>query len=284
MKQTKRKPGQLHEEQAAKLVAWNLAWHEYWEKTKSYTYELPEGSAVWQERDFLMHPRSPEHEQARLELIVEEFIRGFETLYDLGPAVTVFGSARFKEGHPYYQLGVEVGKELVKAGFAVITGGGPGIMEAANRGADEAGGVSIGCNIILPHEQQPNAYLDRSIAFHYFFVRKVMLAKYSCAFITMPGGIGTLDEMFEAATLIQTAKMGPFPLVCIGKEFWKQLTGLLGSLVENGTVNEQELHFLQYTDSPREAVDLIVGALPEPVRESLKVKSMAEPPVNQGER
>jgi len=227
MKESSKKPGELARERAAKLAAWNLAWYEYWENAKTYTYELPPGSPVWQEREFLMQPRSPKHEQARLELIVQEFVRGFETLYDLGPAVTVYGSARFKEGHPYYEMSRELGRELAKAGFAVITGGGPGIMEAANRGANEAGGASIGCNITLPNEQQPNPYVNRSINFHYFFVRKVMLAKYSCAFITMPGGMGTLDEMFEAATLIQTAKMGPFPLVCIGTQFWKELKKLM---------------------------------------------------------
>ena len=276
MEHTGNKPDEVTKKRAARLEAWNLAWHKYWEDARSYTYELPPGNPVWEERDFLMQARSPEHEQARLELIVQEFVRGFETLYDLGPAVTVFGSARFHEGHPYYEMGRELGRELAKAGFAVITGGGPGIMEAANRGADEAGGLSIGCNITLPNEQEPNPYVDRSIDFHYFFVRKVMLAKYSCAFITMPGGLGTLDEMFEAATLIQTAKMGPFPLVCLGTKFWKELTELMASLVDSGTVTEEELHCVQYTDSPQEAVELILGALPKPVRESLKVIKITE--------
>jgi uncharacterized protein (TIGR00730 family) len=217
-----------------------------------------------------MHTRTPEHEEARLEHIVEEFVSGFSALYDLGPAVTVFGSARLGEEHPFYQQCVEVGRELAKAGFAVITGGGGGMMEAANRGAREANGISIGCNIILPHEQKPNAYIDRSIDFHYFFVRKVMLVKYSCAFVMMPGGFGTLDEMFETATLIQTRKMGPFPIICFGTEFWHDLRNLTRHLVEAGTLGDDETNFLQFTDSPKEAVELIVDALPEPVRAWLR--------------
>ncbi len=271
-------PDEITDDKAARLKAWELAWQKYWANGVVSTYELPPGSPIWREREFLMHARSPEHEQARLELIVQEFVRGFEALYDLGPAVTVFGSARFGEGHPFYDLGREVGYELAKAGFAVITGGGPGIMEAANRGAREAGGVSIGCNITLPKEQEPNPYVDKSIEFHYFFVRKVMLAKYSCAFLTMPGGLGTLDEMFEAATLIQTHKMGPFPIVCLGTEFWEELTHLIKRLVERGTVSEEELQFVQFTDSPIEAVDLVVHALPEAVRASLKTLPKGETP------
>jgi uncharacterized protein (TIGR00730 family) len=250
--------------------AWDNAWHQYWLNGGVSTYELPLGSPVRQERDFLMQTRTPEHEEARLEHITQELMSGFAALYDLGPAVTVFGSARYDSGHPYYEQCVEVGRELAKAGFATITGGGPGLMEAANRGAREANGCSIGCNIILPQEQEPNAYIDECINFHYFFVRKVMLVKYSCGFIMMPGGFGTLDEMFEAATLIQTRKMGPFPIICFGTQFWKELTTLMKHLVDAGTVGEDELDFIQFTDSPKEAVDLIVGALPEPVRACLK--------------
>ncbi|MCL5103866.1 MAG: TIGR00730 family Rossman fold protein [Armatimonadetes bacterium] len=263
-----------HSEQASarelRLAAWQEAWQTYWNDGGSSSYELPPGSLARHERDFLMHTRSPEHEAVRLEHIAEEFVTGFEALYDLGPAVSVFGSARFGEEHPYYGLGVEVGRELAQAGFAVVTGGGPGIMEAANRGAHEAKGVSIGCNIVLPHEQKPNEYVDESIEFHYFFVRKVMLVKYSCAFIIMPGGIGTLDEMFEAATLIQTRKMGPFPIICVGTEFWRDLEKLMKHLMAAGAVGNGELDFLQITDSPKEAVDLIVSALPEAVRDCLK--------------
>lgn len=255
---------------AQRLQAWRQAWQEYWERGGTSTYELPADSPFLRDRDFLMRVRTPEHEEARLRHIVEEFTRGLSALYDLGPAVTVFGSARFGEGHPYYGKAVELGGELARAGFAVVTGGGPGLMEAANRGAREANGVSVGCNIILPDEQQPNPYVDESIEFHYFFVRKVMLAKYSCAFVIMPGGFGTLDEMFEAATLIQTRKMGPFPLICFGTEFWRDLAQLLNHLVAAGTLEERELGLIQYADSPSEAVELILGALPDVVREALR--------------
>lgn len=262
--------GDLPSINADRLKEWELAWQEYWNDGGTSTYELPDGSLARHERDFLMHTRTPEHEEARLEQISEEFMRGFGALYGIGPAVTVFGSARLKEDHPYYKQCVEVGRELAKAGFAVMTGGGPGMMEAANRGAREADGMSIGCNIILPHEQQPNQYVDRCVSFHYFFVRKVMLLKYSCAFIMMPGGVGTLDEMFEATTLIQTRKMGPFPIICFGTKFWRSLKSMMKELAVAGTVGEDELNFLQYTDSPKEAVQLIVDALPEPVRACLR--------------
>jgi uncharacterized protein (TIGR00730 family) len=251
------------------LTAWKLAWEEYWKDGGHSTYEIPSESLIRREHDFLMSVRTPEHEEARLETITHEFARGFKELYGLGPAVTVFGSARVREGDPYYKYAVEVGRELVQAGFAVITGGGPGIMEAANRGAHEANGVSVGCNIILPHEQKPNKYVNRCIDFHYFFIRKVMLLKYSCAFIVMPGGFGTLDEMFETATLIQTHKMGPFPVICFGTAFWQELTKLMQQMTESGMVGEDELSFFQITDSPREAVELIVSAFPEAVRACL---------------
>jgi uncharacterized protein (TIGR00730 family) len=165
--------------------------------------------------------RSREKETVGLQRIQHEFVRGFQGLYDLGPAVTVFGSAQFKGHHPYCELARAVGRELAGAGLATLTGGGRGIMVAANRGAFEAGGTSYGLNIRLPHEQAPNPYVQKSLEFHYFFTRKVILVKYSCAFIIMPGGLGTLDEMFEAATLIQCKKIGPFPLVLMGTKFWK---------------------------------------------------------------
>ncbi len=270
MRRPQNEPGDTREARGRRHGAWERAWQQYWNDGGATTYELPPGSLVRHERDFLMHARSPEHEEARLEHIVEEFVRGFAALYDLGPAVTVFGSARLEEGHPYYQQCVEVGRELAKAGFAVMTGGGPGMMEAANRGAREAKGVSIGCKIMLPHEQKRNAYIDKCVDFHYFFIRKVMLVKYSCAFVMMPGGFGTLDEMFETATLIQTRKMGPFPIICYGAEFWRDLRKLTNDLVAAGTLGQDELDFLQFTDSPKEAVDSIVDALPEPVRACLE--------------
>ncbi|HSL52025.1 MAG TPA: TIGR00730 family Rossman fold protein [Candidatus Deferrimicrobiaceae bacterium] len=189
-----------------------------------------------------------------------EFMRGFRALHFVGPCVTVFGSARFKADHPYYELGREVGARLARRGFTVITGGGPGIMEAANRGAKEVGGRSIGCNIELPREQQPNPYVDRFITFRHFYVRKVMLAKYSYAFIALPGGFGTLDEVFEIATLVQTGKVEEFPIVLMGREYWRPLTEFVRNrLLVEGTIDPGDEQRLQVTDSAEEAVDLIAG-------------------------
>src|SRR6266576_2255817 len=172
--------------------AWERQWKKHWSKIGAPGYELPVTDSA--DRELLMQSRTAEKEKARLKRINDEFVRAFKGLYRVGPAVTVFGSARFKETHRYYKLAHGVGAELAKAGFATLTGGGPGIMEAANRGAHEAGGASYGLNIILPHEQKENPYVDKSIEFQYFFTRKVCLVKYSCAFIVMPGGQGTLDE------------------------------------------------------------------------------------------
>jgi uncharacterized protein (TIGR00730 family) len=187
-----------------------------------------------------------------------EFLKGFEALDFQGPCVTVFGSARFTEGHAYYETARQLGASLARAGYAVMTGGGPGLMEAANRGAREAGGVSLGCNIRLPREQKPNRYLDRFVEFEHFFVRKVMLVKYSCAFVVMPGGFGTLDEAFEVMTLIQNRKLETFPVVAIGGQFWQSLkTFLLGTLVPEGTIDARELEMLSVTDDVGEAVEII---------------------------
>jgi uncharacterized protein (TIGR00730 family) len=258
--------------ESQKVQQWQETWQSQWRRQGPPDYELtPAGeitSAGW-ERDFLETARTPEKEQQRLDRIAKEFAHGFERLYRLGPAVTVFGSARFPEGSPNYQLGVEVGRELARAGFAVITGGGPGMMEAANRGAKEAGGVSIGCNIVLPHEQKPNPYLDETINFNYFFVRKVMLVKYSCAFVCLPGGFGTLDEMFEAATLIQCHKIGPFPLMLIGKAFWKNLIELLYDMLQEGAISPEDTGFGYLTDSPAEAVQMILSSQPATVTDRL---------------
>ena len=217
-----------------------------------------------------MQQRTPQGEAVRLKRIMEEFERGFKRLYKLGPAVTVFGSARFKEDHKYYELSRQVGAALGKAGLTVLTGGGPGVMEAANRGAFEVGAPSYGLNIILPHEQAPNPYVDDSVEFNYFFVRKVMLVKYSCAFVVMPGGLGTLDEMFEAATLIQCSKVGPFPVILMGREFWKGLQDFGRFMVNQGVYQAEELGFGRVTDSPEEAAELIVRSLPEAIRRRLK--------------
>ena len=206
-------------------------------------------------RRFLEVPQ-PRRSEFRLALrVFTELIRGFRALHFVGPCVTVFGSARFKEDHPYYALAREIGRGLAELGFTVVTGGGPGIMEAANRGAREARGRSIGCNIELPVEQTPNAYLDRWITFRHFFVRKVMLVKYSYAFIALPGGFGTLDEIFETATLIQNGKIQDFPLVLVGRDFWRPLTDFLhGPLERMGLIDPRDADRIIVTDSASEAV------------------------------
>lgn len=194
--------------------------------------------------------------------IFREYIKGFRSLHFVGPCITVFGSARFPENHPYYKLARDIGHEIAKRDFAVITGGGPGLMEAANRGAKENGGKSIGCNILLPSEQKPNPYLDRWVNFDYFFVRKVMLAKYSYAFIVMPGGFGTLDEFFEVATLIQTGKMQGFPIVLVGVSYWKGLMDFLsGPVYSTGSIGQTDLAMLKVTDNPEEALNWITKAV-----------------------
>ena len=251
---------------------WEARWKKYWQHPGQTTYELPAGDdeKFFMERDFLQNARTPAKEMERLGRITKEFENGFRKLYRLGPAVTVFGSARFKEGHPYYELTREVGKHLAKAGFAVLTGGGPGLMEAANRGAFEAGGKSYGLNIILPHEQSANPYVNDSIEFNYFFARKMMLVKYSCAFIIMPGGLGTLDEMYEAATLIQCKKIGPFPIILMDKKFWKGVANITRFQVEKGAVGEDEIGFAARLNDPQKAVDLIVKSVPLSVQKALK--------------
>jgi len=207
---------------------------------------------------FLQGPQSRRLELWHAIQIFLEFVRGFRALHFVGPSVTVFGSARFPESHRYYALARELGARLAWAGFTVMTGGGPGIMEAANRGAKEAGGASIGCNIELPKEQQPNPYLDRWISFRHFFVRRVMLVKYSYAFIAMPGGFGTLDEVFETATLVQTGKIQQFPLVLMGRDYWEPLLVFMRErLVAERTVESEDVDRFIVTDSPEEAVELI---------------------------
>jgi len=257
------------------LDDWERGWVERWSKAGTRGYELPKTGPGAEDAAFLSEVRTPEKEIARLERIHKEFIKGFRELYDLGPAVTVFGSARFKDRDPYYQLARAVGKELARAGFATLTGGGPGIMEAANRGAFEAGGTSYGLNIVLPHEQAPNPYVQKTIDFEYFFARKVMLIKYSCAFVVMPGGLGTLDELFEAATLIQCKKLGPFPVVLMDAKFWKGLQAWGGYLVKHGVFEKWELGFGRVTNSPREAVELIIRSMPRELRKVLRTQKAA---------
>jgi len=207
---------------------------------------------------FLHGPQRRRSELWRAVRIFFELLGGFRALHFVGPCVTVFGSARFKEDHPYYQLAREVGSLLAQAGFTVMTGGGPGIMEAANRGAKDAGGPSVGCNIELPQEQKPNPYLDKWVTFRHFYVRKLMLVKYSYAFIAMPGGFGTLDEIFETATLIQTGKIQQFPLVLMGKGFWHPMLDFFHQrLICEKTIDPVDADRITVTDSPKEAVDAI---------------------------
>ena len=194
-------------------------------------------------RDFLLLMRA-----------MRDFIRGFRVLHFVGPCVTVFGSARFDEHHRYYAMAREVGGALAGLGFTVMTGGGPGVMEAANRGAREAGGRSVGCNIKLPLEQGHNPYLDCWVTCHYFFVRKVLLLKYSYAFVVMPGGLGTLDELTEALTLIQTRKILQFPVVLMGRDYWAPFLAMVRTMIEAGTVSAADLDLMLVTDSVTEAM------------------------------
>ena len=208
-----------------------------------------------EEERFLEGPKSRIYELFWVIRICFEFIKGFRKLHFIGPCVTVFGSARFGEGSEYYELAQKTGSAIAKSGFCVMTGGGPGVMEGANRGARDAGGYSIGCNIELPVEQQPNPYLDLWVTFRYFFVRKIMLTKYSLAFIALPGGYGTLDEIFQTATLVQTGKIRNFPIVFIGKEYWQPLFEFMhDQLLERGAISPADLERLILTDSPEEAV------------------------------
>jgi len=208
-----------------------------------------------EEEYFLQGPRSRSRELLFAVKILREFVRGFRALHFVGPCVTVFGSARFKEGHPSYEQARDVGKALVNLGFTVMTGGGPGIMEAANRGAKEAGGKSVGCNIVLPFEQHANPYLDKWVNIRYFFVRKVLLTKYSYAFIVLPGGFGTLDEFFEALTLVQTSKVKKFPVVLMDTKYHKKLYEYLQHLAKEGTIHEEDLKLFLFTDSVQAAME-----------------------------
>jgi uncharacterized protein (TIGR00730 family) len=185
---------------------------------------------------------------------VRDFIVGFRILHFVGPCVTVFGSARFPADHPYYTLARQVGAAVVRLGFTVMTGGGPGLMEAANRGAREAGGRSVGCNIQLPQEQAPNPYLDRVVICRHFFVRKVLLFKYSYAFIALPGGLGTLDELSEALTLVQTGKIENFPIVLVGTVYWSPFREMLDKMAAQGTIGREDLQLMLVTDDIEEAM------------------------------
>ncbi|HVZ55041.1 MAG TPA: TIGR00730 family Rossman fold protein [Chitinophagaceae bacterium] len=217
---------------------------------------------------YLEGPKSRRYELGFALRVFGQLIRGFRTLHFVGPCITVFGSARFQENHPYYDAARQFGKRIAELGLTVMTGGGPGIMEAANRGAFENGGQSIGCNIRLPFEQKPNPYVQRSITFEHFFVRKVMLVKYSYAFIIMPGGFGTMDEFFETLTLVQTRTITQFPIVLFGRQFYKELIEYMEYLAIQGTINKEDLALVLITDSVDEAMDHIQKY----IRENYKIK------------
>jgi uncharacterized protein (TIGR00730 family) len=190
--------------------------------------------------------------------ILSEFVEGFDALAAVGPAVTIFGSARVDEGQPIYELARTIARKLAQSGFAIITGGGPGVMEAANRGCREGGALSVGCNIELPHEQGLNPYVDLGVEFRYFFARKTMFVKYADAFVILPGGFGTLDELFESLTLIQTGKVRDFPVVLVGSSYWKGLLDWMRDVqLPAGAISEADLHLLQLTDDADEVVRIV---------------------------
>ncbi len=211
--------------------------------------------AILSLHDYLEGPKSRGSELMFTLKVVKQFIHGFRKLHFVGPCVTVFGSARFPPAHPYYVMAEQVGREIAKTGFTVMTGGGPGIMEAANKGAIEAGGFSVGCNIRLPHEQAPNPYMHEWVTFDYFFVRKFLMLKYSYAFVVMPGGWGTMDELFETLTLVQTGMIHHFPVVLMGKDYYQPLRDYLDFMLSQGTISADDLKLIKLTDDPNEAMN-----------------------------
>ena len=221
---------------------------------------MPGGLSTEDER-LLERPRRPEFldtDPWRALRILSEFVEGFDALAGIGPAVSVFGSARTPEGHPHYELARRIGRSLAENGYAVITGGGPGSMEAANRGCKEGGGLSVGCNIELPHEQSLNPYVDLGVEFRYFFARKTMFVKYADAFVILPGGFGTLDELFEALTLIQTGKIRHFPVILVGSEYWRGLIDWVRDvLLEYNAITATDIDLLRLTDDPDEVVRIV---------------------------
>jgi uncharacterized protein (TIGR00730 family) len=226
------------------------------EQEKTHHKEKEKNNAR-EEIKFLDGPRSRWQEFKFTIKVVLEFIKGFRALHFTGPCVTVFGSARFHEHHEYYKLARRFSAEVARMGFTIMTGGGPGIMEAANRGAKDVGGRSVGCNIVLPMEQHHNPYLDKFVNFRYFFVRKTLLIKYSYAFVIMPGGFGTLDEMFEAMTLIQTKKIKDFPVIIFSKDYHYELMQHIERMLASKTISEKDLELFLVTDSVEEAIALI---------------------------
>lgn len=207
--------------------------------------------------DYLEGPKSRTSELAFTINVIFQFIKGFRKLHFVGPCVTVFGSARFTKDHAYYKMAEEVGGAIVKTGFTVMTGGGPGIMEAANKGAFEAGGTSVGCNIRLPQEQKPNAYMHEWVLLDYFFVRKFLMLKYSYAFVVLPGGWGTMDEMFETLTLVQTGMIHHFPVILMGKEYYQPLMDYLEIMISEGTISKEDLNYVTLTDDVNETIYIL---------------------------
>ena len=235
------------------------------------------------EIQFLRGPQSRWEEFKFTVKTILEFVKGFRALHFVGPCVTFFGSARFDENHEYYEMTRQTASEIARLGFTIMTGGGPGLMEAANRGAKEAGGKSVGCNIVLPLEQQPNKYLDKWVKIRYFFVRKTLLIKYSFAFVVVPGGFGTLDEFFEALTLTQTRKINQFPIIILGKSYHKELLEHIELMKRENTISTEDLKLILVTDSLQEVLIFIkeqsimkYGLLPE--RKRLPVRWPLEHP------
>lgn len=217
---------------------------------------------------YLEGPKSRGYELLFAWRVFRQFIKGFRSLHFVGPCVTVFGSARFKENHLYYDQAREFGKRIALSGMTTMTGGGPGIMEAANRGAFENGGKSVGCNIQLPFEQKENPYLHKSVTFEHFFVRKVLLVKYSYAFIIMPGGFGTMDELFETLTLVQTKTISQFPVVLFGKEYYTPLLTTIKEMEKQGTISPGDMDLVLVTDS----VDEAMAHITHYIRTNYKIK------------
>lgn len=249
--------------------------------TQRITYtlvNLMEQTEVKSEIKFLRGPQSRWEELKFTFKTLIEFIRGFRELHFIGPCVTFFGSARFDEQHEYYAMTRKAAGEIAKLGFTILTGGGQGLMEAANRGARDVGGKSVGCNIVLPMEQQPNPYLDKWVSIRYFFVRKTLLIKYSFAFVVMPGGFGTLDEFFEALTLTQTRKINQFPIIVFNRAYHQELLKHIALMREKKTISDEDLNLILVTDSLEEALAFIkeqsikkYGLVPRKKRSPIKL-------------
>lgn len=270
----------FHAKHERKLIYVSLATSQHFSKKPLFRYECPKslevagiptmttsnphpshpqppirkGKVIVEKYDYLEGPKSRSSELVFTLRVLMQFIKGFRKLHFVGPCITVFGSARFQDGHRYYEMAEHIGRAIARTGFTVMTGGGPGIMEAANKGAFEAGGMSVGCNIKLPREQKPNAYMHEWVTMDYFFVRKFMLTKYSYAFVVMPGGWGTMDEMFETLTLVQTGMIHHFPVVLMGKDYYTPLMDYLAFMLSQGTISAEDLHYVTLTDDPEEAI------------------------------